>query len=224
MIVAYAIISMIQLAIAVGMYQLCKRGVPQALTTMLCGCLALLVGSSIVGGTGTLMQAMALFGIALLLLGRRTSTARYAISGLTATIVVAMIAGTVHLTEWSQLKAKYPMISLAGRLEYESGREAAANDSSSRPMNGRLADELSKLRETHQESDRSNWYRTKALQRIHASTVEQFIDAPGFGVGRTLNPVMMLERRERKGNPVPQPTVDPTPKSAGEVSRKLPAK
>jgi hypothetical protein len=109
-------------------------------------------------------------------------------SSLVATMAVYGCIALPDLLAWAELKKDYPLESLAERLAYEDRprttlARVGPHDES---MSG--ADRLAKLEERfrHPEQPYEAHMRGQSLERLHAGVVRQFIDSPGFGVGRML--------------------------------------
>jgi hypothetical protein len=84
-----------------------------------------------------------------------------------------------------ELRRRYPYESLAGRLEYEVGRE----DAGSKPAP--LPAETDKRLKSEEENlaFQGQWHpRAKSLAQLHSDEVEGFISREGFGVSRMLGP------------------------------------
>jgi hypothetical protein len=136
-------------------------------------------------------------------------------SSLGATLVaygiVGWFIGVAEVREWEQLKAAYPMESLAGRLAYEHRRRQDADPAAHDPDRLALVDAAFK--------EKSGWWprrRVSALERLHAGAVEQFVNSPGFGVARMrLQPSpSTLRATDEPGEALPQrsrPYVPPEP-------------
>ena len=143
------------------------------------------------------MSALALaIGCGVQLTRGSKPTARQ-IEVLVATAVgVGMLGGLLfalpYVKQLRDLRATYPIVSLGSRLEYETkpaagdliAKTAAAPDTKPRfdpPPRGAPAwSELSILESRR----RFGGSRPRALELIHASVVEQFVNAPGFGLSR----------------------------------------
>jgi hypothetical protein len=150
-------------------------------------------------------------------------------SSLVVTGAVYGFVGLPTLLEWGELKKEYPLKSLADRLAYEDRPRMATTVG--RPVETlsrakRLADLEEQVRQ-----DRSQYFgemRVRSLERLHAGVVRQFIDSPGFGVGRMVRqpaPSYLERDHEKQGegspekNTIPQPDpvyspLEPTPVEA----------
>jgi hypothetical protein len=88
-----------------------------------------------------------------------------------------------EMREWSALEDRYPMESITDRLAYEHGSNDLRQDQWSRDdASTKNRDRLDAL-ETRAERWESN-LRTYSLERLHAGTVNQFVNSQGFGIGR----------------------------------------
>jgi len=125
--------------------------------------------------------------------------------------VVGWFIGVAEVREWEQLKAAYPMESLAGRLAYERRPRPDTDPATHDP------DRLAQVETAFQE--KLGWWprsRVSALERLHAGAVEQFVNSPGFGVARMrLRPSpYTLRATDEPGEALPQrsrPYVSPEP-------------
>ncbi len=121
--------------------------------------------------------------------------------------VYGFSAASTH-RERERIRQRHPIESMAARLEYErrwSGHRASAGTSGSptavevppRSTSQRL-DALEQALEQREWPWRS---RSEALRIVHSSYVEQFIESPGFGVGRMMpmrEPEKYADAREPK--------------------------
>jgi hypothetical protein len=126
--------------------------------------------------------------------------------------VVGILAGfgfsLPYVTQMHRLQEEFPMLSLAPRLAYETKHPqqrtgvttVASKTLFAPPPPGTPAwDHLAAVeRETKSGRGRREW----ALERIHSTTVEQFISAPGFGIGR-MPYVGDYWRQTRRHPPIP---------------------
>jgi hypothetical protein len=101
---------------------------------------------------------------------------------ITTCITYALLAwyAVDDVGRWVRLQEKYPFESMTARLAYEQGRarekQPVPNGS---PAMTRLVEFEGKL---------AGWERSdrhQSLERLHASTVVQFVNSEGFGFGRT---------------------------------------
>jgi hypothetical protein len=139
------------------------------------------------------LASLALFVACLTQVRRQAQVGRVVAVGLIG-LVVAMAGGAIlsgsYLKGIRHLRESYPVVSLSSRLAYEAppaaGRDLRSTpDPHARfgpPPKGTPAwavlDSQTDLAAHHGER------RGRALEEIHASTVEQFVNAPGFGVTR----------------------------------------
>ncbi|HEY5315592.1 MAG TPA: hypothetical protein VIK18_23880 [Pirellulales bacterium] len=120
--------------------------------------------------------------------------------------------------QWSALKQRYPMESLAGRLAYET-KHASPTARTGFPDRSAPA-AVAELEKLYDHSYGTFWEqrRAKALSLVHASYVTQFVNSPGFGIRRGIpNNPGMLERSGRLQEPVPMPDDEmPTPDGSAQ--------
>lgn len=156
-----------------------------------------------------LLQAVILALFALLWRLRRWRPRNYLGFGLAVILVMFGVVGTRGVIEAEQLRRENPFESLEVRLDYEvrsvaatSGRDPRLTDRSEAQLAERER-ELTQQMTGFRPYPRRRW----ALQKIHASHVEQFIGSEGFGVGRTLRPSIHRVALDDAG-PVQQPAGD----------------
>ena len=156
-----------------------------------------------------LLQAMILVLFALLWRLRHWRPRNYLGFGLAVTLAMFGVIGTRGVLEAEQLQRENPFESLGARLDYEvrsvvatSGEEPRLTDRSESQLANRER-ELTQQMTGFRPYPRRRW----ALQKIHASHVEQFIGSEGFGVGRTLRPSIHRVALADTG-PVEQPAGD----------------
>jgi hypothetical protein len=152
--------------------------------------------------------------------GRQSKVAHFRIFTLCAG-AVGMLSGfgisTPYIQHLHELREQYPMVSLAPRLAYEvehkqpkPGQTVASATLFAPPPQG--SPSWANLAVEERETSLRWSRRTSALQRIHASTVEQFIDAPGFGIGRMSHVTdYWLEKRRKPAAPLTPPPDDSSP-------------
>ena len=155
---------------------------------------------------GVLMNGLfAIQGLVLAVVGWTSAafaarTSRYAIASLVGSISVfggfgALLIPT--LLERAALRREYPFESLTERLAYEqrdagpirsSEKQETSDSTGDRPKKRSQQDVVSRMEEWLDENNAmETWQgRSEALRIIHTSYVEQFVDSPGFGVGRML--------------------------------------
>jgi hypothetical protein len=153
-----------------------KSGMRTAI--VLCG-VALGVGLCLVN---RLIPLHALFlAIALAVCAATGARPRWVLaSSLGATVVAYAVFGATvwpQVREWERLKPAYPMESLAARLAYEDRPRGA---DSGRPDPKRLSGFEGQI------TEKTSGLRVENLERLHAGVVEQFVNSPGFGVGRQI--------------------------------------
>jgi hypothetical protein len=138
----------------------------------------------------------------------------FLVSSLSATVAVYVLITVLTLRAWDRLKKDYPMASLASRLGYEDRNHILT------PAVGERSSPAAKhlvALETRLEQETSRYgrdFRTRSLERLHDGVVEQFIDSPGFGVGRMIarpNPFYLERERQGPEEPIPQliPSIQP---------------
>jgi hypothetical protein len=152
--------------------------------------------------------------------GRQSKIAHFRVFTLCAG-AIGMLSGigisTPYVQHLHKLREQYPMVSLAPRLAYEAdrkqpkpGQTAASANLYAPPPQGSPAWANLAVEERDTGSRLSR--RTSALERIHASTVEQFIEAPGFGIGRMSHVSdYWLEKRRKPAGPLTPPPDESSP-------------
>ncbi len=107
-------------------------------------------------------------------------------------VAVGMLGG-VGLSLWYvkyiyELRATYPFVSVTSRLAYESAENVGDSETTPRDLNARFGpppkEAVAWASLDAAESQKSWSPRGHALEEIHSSIVEHFINAPGFGVSR----------------------------------------
>jgi hypothetical protein len=98
--------------------------------------------------------------------------------------IVGLFIGIPEVREWEQLKAEYPMESLAGRLAYEHRSRPGANPAT---HDANRLDQFAIAIEKQAHQSDAYW-RAASLEQVHAGAVEQFVNSPGFGAVRMLRP------------------------------------
>ncbi len=136
--------------------------------------------------------ALGLLLICLVCLGRRPKLLQVSAIGL-GVLVVAMGGGVLmsrgYIKRLGQFRETYPLASLASRLDYETKHASgpsrlSATDPSAKFGPPPLGSPAWRVLDASDDAP-SHWsQRVWALRTIHASTVEQFVSAPGFGVTR----------------------------------------
>ena len=101
-------------------------------------------------------------------------------SALAATVAAYGVAARPNLAAWDAVKNDYPLESLAGRLAYEDRPRTAPADGAPDPAR------LAHLEERFEraEMDFGCFPRAVSLECLHGGVVQQFVNSPGFGVGR----------------------------------------
>jgi hypothetical protein len=129
------------------------------------------------------------------------------VSSLGTTVAVYALIALPDLRAWDRLKKDYPLESLATRLAYEDRPRTApsSGEDASATAEGHLAALETRLTDEAQRFEGA--VRIHSLQHLHGGVVQQFIDSPGFGVGRRIyRPApYYLERHRQEESPIPQP-------------------
>jgi hypothetical protein len=190
--------------------------------------LVALVSSVLVCGGSALLPPVSVTALLVLILSlgcmaRKSSVGRF--RALTVLMgVVGIIAGfgfsLPYINSLHRLRDEYPLRSLKSRLAYE-GRW-----NSSRPGNGisdsrtyfalppKGAPAWDDLAAQEKEVSLQTSQREWALRKVHASTVEQFASAPGFGITRMSSVSdYWLQNRRRPAAPLSAPPDETSPPS-----------
>ena len=212
MIVAVLFIAVLQLAVAGRCYA--DRGQPGSVATSatLFG-FAFLLGLCVFLSPISLAQLAILIGIGFILARRKLPTRTFLTASAATTAAIFLAVGLWNVMAWSRAGADYPLVSIADRLRYEDRRAKHVERTSEAEMHGAelSSDQLARLEQMY-----APWQyartRTTSLRLMHATHVEQFIESPGFGVGRNVRPSPEWVRlRERASEPIPQPLVSSLP-------------
>jgi hypothetical protein len=129
-----------------------------------------------------LLNALLLAVVAAICSADRAPAAAYFKLSIAVTAVMYVVVGWISLRQagWDEeLQSRYPLVSLADRLAYEAF--------GSRPSEHRL-DETSVAdleRQAEAETDMAG-VRARMLTKLHQTTVQRFIDSPGFGMYRNI--------------------------------------
>lgn len=157
-----------------------------------------------------LANSLAIWVTAVLFAIHPRRTRVFLASALFVTILVYAIVlswDAAYLLEARRLRGEYPLESLSERLAYEQRTQGTK-----RPSGGGKTPELEKL-EDELFSYKARG-RARALAEVHASYVEQFVNAPGFGYGRITPP-------DRSRIPLPPARSIPLPPRAYADPSKL---
>jgi hypothetical protein len=100
---------------------------------------------------------------------------------LTASFVGAVFTGKAELRRLQALRQKYPVVSLAHRLQYEKRPRNFASADIEKMASG-VAQELASFEQDLGDRDWRRW----SLSRLHDRSYELFVRASGFGVGRMI--------------------------------------
>jgi hypothetical protein len=139
-------------------------------------------------------------------------------AGAIVTVAIFAWLGGEGPSQWSALKQRYPMESLVGRLAYETKHDSPAARAGFPDRSAPAA--VAEIEKLYDQSYITFWERrrAKALSLVHASYVTQFVNSPGFGIGRGIpNNPRMLESSGRLRGPVPMPNDEmPTPDGSAQ--------
>jgi hypothetical protein len=186
-----------------------------------------------VGPRPLALNAALVFVAALACQVRQDGHSRFWKYALAATAVNYAIVGTViHLRLQDNLRyrERYPFESLSGRLAYETRSRNSAAPVWAAPVGTEGSSRLEHMEDRAHADFAVMRQRQWILQEVHESYVEQFIAAPGFGVGRQLrrpdNSTIDLPPDE----PIPLASFDPQASAAppegaaGAPGREVPDK
>jgi hypothetical protein len=111
----------------------------------------------------------------------------FIVSSLGATVAAYAVVGVPGVLEWEATQNDNPPGSLAHRLAYEERHRIALPSESRAPA---TANRLDSLEASLDRAERGYpaVFRTRSLELVHAGIVRQFINSPGFGVGRRIRP------------------------------------
>jgi hypothetical protein len=113
----------------------------------------------------------------------------------------------------AELLKRYPLESLANRLEYEKGRDTTPTAAMPEPAAQRLAVVEQGF------TDREAWNRrVKSLAKLHSNQVEQFISEDGFGVSRMMPMTAPIYLELAEASPIPFANLASLP-AGGEGAR-----
>jgi hypothetical protein len=139
----------------------------------------------------------------------------FLVSSLGATAAAYVLIALPDLRDWHRLKKDFPVESLAERLAYEDRPRTASVPVSRVSNTASHSGSLDRLEGIMGEHYRyllsPTNRRAQALEHLHAGVVKQFIESPGFGVGRRLRMpsrftlVRELEERAEREQAIPQP-------------------
>jgi hypothetical protein len=196
--------------------------------------LLLLAGSVLFLGAffpPVVLTAVALFLPYVVLRERKPKGVQVAVIA-AASLIFGMGGGAMlalsYLSDLGQYRASYPLVSVASRLDYETKQRSADSPTSASNPSSRfgppplISSAWTALKEEGDE--RESWsMRRWALKSIHSSTIEQFVQAPGFGVARMTSVSDFAFRNWRQpALPLPGTTkalaVSPTSISAGDAA------
>jgi hypothetical protein len=136
--------------------------------------------------------AFAVAGAALLCMFFPTRPRLFLFTSVTAILVGWMafiwLAVVPELREWEQARPRFPFESLSSRLAYEEPFSAKQHAGEAPPLGERAKEALQEFEEEMNVAQHAYLVRDRneSLQHLHVGTVRQFVDSPGFGVGRDL--------------------------------------
>ena len=214
-----------QLLCAVCVYMVAKARTPALVSAATAvGVFGVLFLTSVVASPVVFFQGIALAVIGAVCTGVKARQIVFAASSLTASVIVMGLVGWSAAHAWSGLRERYPFVSMSQRLDYESkaaNRDVAGPQADQRPATLNLKEAtLARLAEA--EEHRSWNRRRDALRLVHASAVEQFVESPGFGVGRMIRPSpYSIEHGDNRAlarfELEPRPDADGSPEPAGRT-------
>jgi Protein of unknown function (DUF3365) len=102
----------------------------------------------------------------------------FIVSSVVATLAVYTWMAVENRWHWEERQKDYPVESLTDRLAYED-RPHKESGSADSPLLSDFEDHLTK-----KSNDYWVWTRRRSLELLHAGMVEQFVESPGFGIGR----------------------------------------
>ncbi len=114
--------------------------------------------------------------------GRPKVYLMYSLGAFVVVFALCLWSGRGYIHEMAHLREKYPIIRLEGTLPVPSKE----NHPESLPEKSNLA--LVKLENRLAEAEQRQWMMPYMLQKLHESTIKDFIENPGFGVIRMSRP------------------------------------
>lgn len=199
MFLASLVLAGIELFCAVGVYALARsRTVLGIVIAGLAGFASLTI---VAASPLLLLLAFVLALIGIVCVGSNARHSVFAVSALTATLVVFAISGGLGVLAWTGLKERYPFESISERLAYESNATQQKNGRAGSPLlASHVFPEATRERLAEAEGNQHWDRRGESLRLLHSSYVEQFINSPGFGFGRMIAPSPFLaEYGARRG-------------------------
>lgn len=183
---------------ACAAYQMGHQSNSRIVPFYVCGVLAIMVSLAV--SPPVLITSLALIVLGAACRATRASPRRFLQFATAAMGVAYVVCGLIWvptMRERLAVRDRNPFDSLASRLAYEDrtttrSQHAIANrvdlhDASALEPRAESPDDSERLTALEDAIDRSEWTwrsRSYALRVIHSSFVEQFMDAPGFGVTR----------------------------------------
>ncbi len=127
-------------------------------------------------------------------------------------VLLGWVVGVPEVQRWQELKDKYPLESMDERLSYETRPRPVRQSGAGAAEPQRLVTLEAALNDVQTRKWENR--RIRSLERLHAGTVTQFIESPGFGVSRALNaprPIFLDHsdfggRDQFPQDPIPQPS------------------
>ena len=139
--------------------------------------------------------------------GRPKVYLMYSLGAFVVVFALCLWSGRGYIHEMAILREKYPIIRLEGTLPVPSKE----NHPESLPEKSNLA--LVKLENRLAEAEQRQWMIRNMLQKLHESTINDFIENPGFGVVRMPRPSEYLDRAFIRDSQIREPLEQPEPGS-----------
>ena len=139
--------------------------------------------------------------------GRPKVYLMYSLGAFVVVFALCLWSGRGYIHEMAILREKYPIIRLEGTLPVPSKE----NHPESLPEKSNLA--LVKLENRLAEAEQRQWMMRNMLQKLHESTINDFIENPGFGVVRMPRPSEYLDRAFIRDSQIREPLEQPVPGS-----------
>jgi len=212
MLLATIVLMVVQAVIAWGMY--CARLRTKRANPAL-GYMGLCLSTFLYTSFPLASQYLLLWWFKRRCLQRNLSAAKYLAHSLTISAAILLLFWLTGPWERFTLRRQYPVESLAARLDYETSAMAqklsaafphhvqsapAGNPTLAVPA---LVVDADELYENSPAAARGRM-RANSLQRIHESYVNDFIESPGFGIGR-MSPIRFPNHTNYRAEPPVQP-------------------
>lgn len=139
-------------------------------------------------------QMVGLAVLAFVALGLKLSPRRYTAIGSLVTLAIFSWIIAQHALEQQDLRLQYPLEDLRPRLAYEGRVSEAAGSLADLPAASQARLDVLEKRIDESSDSIQAQMRTASLRHIHESHVMDFVNSPGFGVGRSLRPGTMWLR------------------------------